>query len=78
MVDERGRELKKPFPVFQSRIGFEQFYVSIEEAKENLARRRSSSVLNRPGITGCTSPISSRKDPIGDGQPDARQTVERA
>ena len=34
MVDERGRELKKPFPVPQSRIGFEQFYASIEEAKK--------------------------------------------
>ncbi|MGG3843234.1 IS110 family transposase [Anoxybacillus sp. FSL W8-1294] len=34
MVDERGRELKKPFPVLQSRIGFEQFYASIEEAKK--------------------------------------------
>lgn len=38
MVDERGRELKKPFPVFQSRIGFEQFYVSIEEAKREVGK----------------------------------------
>ncbi len=31
MVDVRGRELKKRFPVFQSRAGFEQFYAWIQE-----------------------------------------------
>ncbi|MDQ0163863.1 IS110 family RNA-guided transposase, partial [Aeribacillus alveayuensis] len=38
MVDARGRELKKRFPVFQSRAGFEQFYALIQEAMREFGK----------------------------------------
>ncbi|WMT18465.1 IS110 family transposase [Parageobacillus toebii] len=38
MVDARGRVLKKPFPVIQSRSGFEQFYASIQEAMKEFGK----------------------------------------
>ncbi|MDQ0163951.1 IS110 family transposase, partial [Aeribacillus alveayuensis] len=38
IVDARGRELKKRFPVFQSRAGFEQFYALIQEAMREFGK----------------------------------------
>jgi transposase len=38
IVDARGRVLKKSFPVFQSRVGFEQFYALIQEAMREFGK----------------------------------------
>ncbi|ANB59545.1 IS110 family RNA-guided transposase [Anoxybacteroides amylolyticum] len=38
IVDARGRVLKKSFPVFQSRFGFEQFYALIQEAMREFGK----------------------------------------
>jgi transposase len=38
MTDVRGRVLKKPFPVIQSKFGFEQLYACIQEAMKEFGK----------------------------------------